>query len=63
MKREIEVLLLKLADGSRLLRLSDSLSGVSLEKQLALTESVSKQKNRWLKAFEAMLDRELGPAK
>jgi hypothetical protein len=60
MKRDIEMLLLKLADGARVLRLSDPKSGLCLEKRLDLAESVARQKERWTQVFTAMLERELG---
>ncbi len=62
MKLEIEMLLLKLADGARVLRLSEPASGLCLEKRLDPQESVARQKERWKRAFLAMLDRELGTA-
>ena len=60
MNRNVQMLLLKLADGSRLLRLSEQESGLCLEKRLDPTEPVFGQKERWTLAFESMLDRELG---
>lgn len=60
MKRDIEMLLLKLADGARILRLSEPQSGLCLEKRLDPTQSVARQKDRWTQAFVAMLERELG---
>lgn len=60
MKRDIELLLLKLADGGRILRLSESRSGLCLEKRLDPQESVARQKERWQQVFVAMLERELG---
>ncbi len=62
MKRDIELLLLKLADGERILRLSEARSGLCLEKRLEPEESVAKQKERWQRVFVAMLERELGAA-
>ena len=62
MKRDVELLLLKLADGGRVLRFSDPQSGLSLEKRLESQESVARQKRRWMQAFLALLERELGPA-
>jgi hypothetical protein len=62
MKRDVELLLLKLADGGRILRFSDPRSGLSLEKKLESKESVARQKQRWMQAFVALLERELGPA-
>ena len=60
MKRDIEMLLLKLADGARVLRLSDPKSGLCLEKRLDPAESVARQKERWTQVFTAMQERELG---
>jgi hypothetical protein len=62
MKRNIELLLLKLADGGRILRLSEPRSGLCLEKRLDSHESVARQKQRWKHVFVAMLERELGAA-
>ena len=62
MKRNIELLLLKLADGGRILRLSEPHSGLCLEKRLDSYESVARQKQRWKHVFVAMLERELGAA-
>jgi hypothetical protein len=60
MKRDIEMLLLKLTDGARILRLSEPQSGLCLEKRLDPTQSVARQKDRWVQVFAAMLERELG---
>ena len=62
MKRNIELLLLKLADGGRILRFSEPQSGLCLEKRLDSQESVAGQKERWKHVFVAMLERELGAA-
>lgn len=62
MKANIEVLLLKLADGARLLRLSEPESGLSLEKRLDPKQSVARQKEHWTQVFRAMLERELNLA-
>jgi hypothetical protein len=62
MNRDIELLLLKLADGGRILRLSEPHSGLCLEKRLDSQESVARQKERWKHVFVAMLERELGTA-
>jgi hypothetical protein len=59
MKRDIEMLLLKLTDGARILRLSDPESGLCLEKRLDPAQSVARQKQRWVQVFTAMLEREL----
>ena len=60
MKRDIELLLLKLADGGRILRLSEPHSGLCLEKRLDSQEPIARQKDRWKHVFVAMLERELG---
>jgi hypothetical protein len=62
MKRDIELLLLKLADGGRILRLSEPQSGLCLEKRLDAQESVARQKERWKHVFATILERELGAA-
>jgi hypothetical protein len=61
MKAKIEMLMLKLADGARILRFSDPDSGLCLEKRLDPSQPVARQKERWMHAFKAMLERELGP--
>jgi len=60
MKRNIELLSLKLADGGRILRWSEPQSGLCLEKRLDPREPVVRQKQRWQNVFLAMLERELG---
>jgi hypothetical protein len=62
MKRDIEMLLLKLTDGARILRLSDPKSGLCLEMRLDPAQSVARQKERWTQVFTAMLEWELGAA-
>ena len=62
MKREIEMLLLKIADGGRILRFTEPQSGLSLEERLDPSEPVARQKNRWKQVFLAVLERELGAA-
>ena len=62
MKRDVEILLLKLADGARVLRLSEPGSGLCLEKRLDPSQPVARQKERWAQVFAAMLERELGAA-
>jgi hypothetical protein len=59
-KRNIELLMLKLADGGRILRLSEPRSGLCLEKRLDPKEPVAQQKQRWQRVFTSMLERELG---
>lgn len=62
MKRDLEMLLLKLADGARVLRLSDPKSGLCLEKRLDPAQSVARQKERWTQVFTTVLERELAAA-
>jgi hypothetical protein len=62
MKRSIELISLRLADGARVLRFYEPSSGLCLEKRLQPDESVAQQKKRWEKAFANMLERELGVA-
>ena len=57
--RQIQVDLVKLASGERLLRLSEATSGLSLEKRLDPRLPVVHQKERLMRAFEAALAREL----
>ena len=58
MNSEIHIDLVKLADGSRLLRLSDSFSLLCLEKRLDPSASVLRQKQHWLHVFRDLLLRE-----
>lgn len=58
-ERQIQVDLIKLANGERLLRLSESTSGLSLEKKIDSQKPLVRQKERLLKTFEAALAREL----
>jgi hypothetical protein len=60
MKRDIEMLLLKLADGARILRLSEPESGLCLEKRLDPAQPVVRQKERWERVLSTILERELG---
>ena len=62
MKRDIELLLLKLADGGHILHFSEPQSGLCLDKRLDSLASVARQKARWKHVFVAMLERELGAA-
>jgi hypothetical protein len=62
MKRDVEMLLVKLADGARILRFSEPGSGLCLEKRLDPTQSVARQKERWGRVFTGILERELGTA-
>lgn len=52
MKNEVEIQLVKLTDGGRLLRLSEKASGLCLEKRLAAQKSVVRQKARLLQEFQ-----------
>ena len=58
MKPEIQIDLVKLADGTRLLRLTDPESRLSLEKSLDPRLPLLAQKERWLRAFRDLLARE-----
>lgn len=52
---KIQFDLVKLLNGERLLRLTEPQSGLSLEKKLAPTDAVARQKEKLLRAFEAAL--------
>jgi len=62
MKRNIEMLLLKLTDGGRILRFNEPKSGLCLEKRLDPEQPVAEQKRRWQAVFATMLEREIGRA-
>jgi hypothetical protein len=49
--------LIKLLDGGRLLRLTELQSGLTLEKKLAPTDAVVRQKEKLLRAIDAALVR------
>ena len=53
--KHIEVDLIKLTDGVRLLRLTERASGLSLEKKLDARQSVVRQKRRLIALFNAAL--------
>lgn len=53
--KQIEVDLIKLTDGVRLLRLTERVSGLSLEKKLDARQSVVRQKQRLIALFNATL--------
>ena len=57
--RQIQVDLIKLANGERLLRLAEGTTGLCLEKKIDPQQPVVRQKERLLKIFEAALAREL----
>lgn len=62
-RNEIQIELVKLVGGERLLRVSEANSGLTLEKKLDPKQPVVAQKEKLLRAFEAALDRvELAPA-
>ena len=58
MNPEIQIDLVKLADGSRLPRLSDPASRLCLEKRLDPSAPVLRQKHHWLHVFRALLANE-----
>ena len=52
---KIQIDMIKLSSGERLLRLTEPESGLSLEKKLDEKQSVVRQKGRLLGVFEAVL--------
>ena len=60
MKRDIDMVMLKLADGARILRFTEPASGLSLEKRVDPQKPVLSQQQRWKQVFEAMIEQELG---
>mgnify|MGYP003505783631 CR=1 FL=1 len=52
---KVQLDLIKLVNGERLLRLTDPRSGLSLEKKLAPSDAIIRQKERLLRVFEAAL--------
>ncbi|MEI9866419.1 MAG: hypothetical protein WDN00_18055 [Limisphaerales bacterium] len=56
-RNKIQIDLIKLAGGERLLRLTESLSGLSLEKKLDPQKPVASQKEKLLGVFDAALAR------
>lgn len=54
---KIQFDLIKLLDGSRILRLTEPHSGLSLEKKLSPADAVARQKEKLSRAFEAALAR------
>lgn len=58
MNDDIHVEMIRLADGSRLLRLSEPNSGLSLERRLNEARPVARQKEWLMKEFIALLDHE-----
>jgi hypothetical protein len=53
----VQLDLIRLVGGERLLRLTDPRSGLSLEKKLVPSEAVVRQKERLLRVFGAALAR------
>ena len=62
MNDKIEIQLVKLTDGGRLLRFSEKMTGLCLEKRLAARQPVVRQKTRLLHEFEELLSREIAAA-
>ena len=56
-RSKVQIDLLKLTSGDRILRLSDSRSGLALEKKLDAQQPVVRQKERLLGVFDAALAR------
>lgn len=56
-RNQIQIDLIKLTDGNRLLRLTDPTSGMSLECKIDMAKPVHNQKERLLTVFEAALAR------
>ena len=56
-RNKIQLDLVKLLNGERLLRLTEPQSGLTLEKKLASTDAVVRQKEKFLRALEAALAR------
>jgi len=56
-RSKIQIDLIKLVSGERLLRLSEPLSGLTLEQKLDARQPVVRQKERLLGVFEAALAR------
>lgn len=62
-RNKIQIDLIKLVSGERLLRLTDSRSGLALEKKLDAKQPVARQKEQLLGVFHSALARaELNPA-
>ena len=56
-RSKIQIDLIKLVSGERLLRLTEPQSGLSLEKKLEAKQPVVRQKERLIGVFEAALAR------
>ena len=57
-RRKIQIDLIKLTNGERLLRLTEPHSGLALERKLDPKQPVVRQKDRLFAVFEAALARE-----
>lgn len=55
--KNVQVVLVKLADGARLLRFTDAISGVSVERKLDVARSVEDQKRQLRDVFETAVAR------
>jgi hypothetical protein len=55
MKADIQIQLLQLTDGARLIRLEDPNTGLSVERRLNADASVVAQKAKLMRLFESML--------
>lgn len=56
-RADIQIELIKLTGGERLLRLAEPASGLALERKLDATQSIHRQKEQLLDVFEAALKR------
>jgi hypothetical protein len=56
-RADIQIELVKLPGGERLLRLADPASGLALERKLDATQSVHRQKEQLIDVFESALKR------
>ena len=54
---KIQIDLIKLSEGGRLLRLTDPKSGLALERKLDAALPVNQQKQQLLRVFDAVLSR------
>ena len=60
MEPEIDLLMFKLADGARVLCLTEPISGLTLEKRLDPAKPIAHQTNHWKRVFHTFLRRETG---
>jgi hypothetical protein len=56
-RADIQIELVKLPGGERLLRLAEPVSGLALERKLDATQSIHQQKEQLLDVFETALKR------